>query len=244
VLGIALLVASPSFIKITWEQKEESIEKTFEPFSRWESQEESVTLINNAIVTVKPHYSESLGEWSNTYGFWLCFSPWIYGEAKDVTIKWNTKEISAPSKIFNFYIFDEKNFTLWTEGYSSTPYYVGKGSNAYNLSLTFSEKKELPNSFYYVVEVPSTELNPKAPEEELKRVVEVNVVANYVEVSERLKFEYEKYYSWPPIINISEVRNIVLEGSVKESSNNSFNFYIFDSTNFKNFDLDLSLIHI
>ena len=238
VLGIVLVIASPSFTKITWEQKEKSIEKTFSLLSRWKSQEKSDILVNNEIRTVKPYYSEWLG-WYSTYDYWFCLPPWIYGEAKNIVISWNAKEISTPSKIFNFYVFDKKNFELWKENFSSTAYYVGKGSNTYNLSLTFSKKEELPDSFYYVVEVPSTELNPKASEEELKRVVEVNAVANYVEVSERLKTEYEDFYLWlAPLINISEVRNIVLEGSVKESSNNSFNFYIFDDTNFKNFYSD------
>jgi uncharacterized membrane protein len=238
VLGIVLVIASPSFTKITWEQKEKSIEKTFSLLSRWKSQEKSDILVNDELITVKPYYSEWSGKWSSTYDYWFCLPSLIYGEAKNIVISWNAKEISNPSKIFNFYVFDKKNFELWKENFSSTAYYVGKGSNTYNLSLTFSKKEELPDSFYYVVEVPSTELNPKASEEELKRVVEVNAVANYVEVSERLKTEYEDFYLWPPIINVSEVRNIVLEGSIKEGSNNSFNFYIFDDTNFKNFDLD------
>ena len=145
VLGIVLIIASPSLVKVSWEPKSISTEQTLGLLSRWKSQEESITLINDETITVKPYYSEWSG-WYSTYGFWPCLSS-IYGEAKNIVISWNAKEISAPSKIFNFYVFDEKNFTLWTEGYSSTPYYVGKGSNAYNLSLTLARKKRFQTLF-------------------------------------------------------------------------------------------------
>lgn len=37
-------------------------------------------------------------------------------------------------------------------------------------------------------------------------------------------------------LNISEVRSIVLEGDVMESSGNNFNFYVFNDDNFSDFD--------
>ena len=233
VLGIILVVASPSLV--TWKQKEEPIEKTFSLLSRWKSQEKSDILANDELITVKPYYSEWSGKWSSTYGYWFCSFPWIYGEAKNIVISWNAKEISNPSKIFNFYVFDEKNFDLWTEGYPSTPYYVGKGSNTYNFSLTFNKKEELPSSFYYVVEVPSTELNSSASEEALKCAVEVNVIARWTEVEERSKYDYADYCAFYYYSGLSERRNFVLEGNVAEQNNKNFNFYIMDSSNEGNF---------
>jgi hypothetical protein len=58
-------------------------------------------------------------------------------------------------------------------------YYVGKNSSTYSFTLNFSKKEELPSHFYNVVEVPKSELNPKASKEELKRVVEDNAVASW-----------------------------------------------------------------
>jgi len=235
VLGIVLVVVSPSLV--TWKQKEEPIEKTFSLLSRWKSQEKSDILVNDEIRTVKPYYFEWLSEWSDTYDYWFCSPPWIYGEAKNIVISWNAKEISTPSKIFNFYVFDKKNFELWKENFSSTAYYVGTGSNTYSFSLTFNKKEELPDSFYYVIIVPSTELNPSASEEALKRVVEVNVIARWTEVEERSKYDYADYYAFYPsmVPTGSERRNFVLEGNVAEQNNKNFNFYIMDSSNEGNF---------
>jgi hypothetical protein len=233
VLGIVLVVASPSLV--TWKQKEEPIEKTFRLLSRWKLQEKSAILVNDEINTVKPYYFEWLGGWYSTYGYWFCSSPWIYGEAKNIVISWNAKEISTPSRIFNFYVFDKKNFNLWIENFSSTAYYVGTGSNTYSFSLTFDKKEELPDSFYYVVVVPSTELNPSASEEALKRVVEVNVIARWTEVEEGWKSDYAGYYAFYYLAGLSERRNFVLEGNVAEQNSNTFNFYIMDYSNNENF---------
>ncbi|MBO3800260.1 MAG: hypothetical protein FGF52_04330 [Candidatus Brockarchaeota archaeon] len=88
-----------------------------------------------------------------------------------------------------------------------------------------------------MAEVPKSELNPQAPSEALSRVVIVSATISYVEVIERSWSEYTSYYAWlAPLffLNMSEVRNIVLEGNVRESSGNNFNFYVFNDENFRN----------
>ncbi|MGC9014951.1 MAG: hypothetical protein ACP5KW_11300 [Thermoproteota archaeon] len=168
---------------------------------------------------------------------WFC-NLIIYGDAKDIVIRWSAVEKS--SKVFNFYVFDDKNFNLWKEGLRSTAYYVGTGSTSYSFTLTFSKKEELPGNFCYVVEVPKYELKPEASEE-LKRVVEVNAVASWTEITESHKFEYTDgryfyYISYTP--GISEGRNFVIKGNIFEKNGNDFNFYIMDSTNHNNFITD------
>ncbi|MGB9760760.1 MAG: hypothetical protein ACPLZG_13100 [Thermoproteota archaeon] len=170
VLLLFILVgASPSIEEISRILREE------EPI--WKLEEKSEPLVSGESVTAKPRYSEWSNEWYDTYNYWLSSSHIIYGNAENIVIRWSAVEKS--SKIFNFYVFDEKNFDFWKEGTSSTAYYIGKGSSTYSFTLNFSKKEELPSHFYYVVEVPKGELNPKASEEELKRVVEVNAVASW-----------------------------------------------------------------
>jgi len=234
ILGIALVVLSPSLVKVSWEPKSISTEQTLGALARFKETKNEKKI--DEVISVNPYYWELLNKWDNTYNSYFSFPPFILGDAKDIVLRGTAVEQNSPPRNFNFYIFNSSNFDLWKENLSSKAYYKGTGASSYSFSVAFNKKEEL--SFYFVVEVPKNELNPSLSSEELKRVVKINATISYVEVYERLKFEYENYYSWLPIINISEVRNIVLEGSIKESSNNSFNFYIFDDTNFKNFDLD------
>ncbi|MGB9760780.1 MAG: hypothetical protein ACPLZG_13200 [Thermoproteota archaeon] len=236
VLGIVLVFASPSFIKVSWEQREEPIEKTFSLLPRFRMEEKSEPFISSKIVTVEPWYSEWTKEWYGTYDFPIAFL-YIFGDAKNIVTKWSAVEKS--SKIFNFYVFDEKNYNLWKEGLSFKAYYEGKGSTSYSFTLTFSKKEELPSSFYYVVEVPKGELNPKASKEELKRVVEVNAIASWTEIKEAFfKSDYAGYYYFIYTPGISERRNFVIKGDIVEKNGNNFNFYIMDSTNHNNFITD------
>jgi hypothetical protein len=235
VLGIVLVVVSPSLTKISWEPKIISTEQTLGVLARFKETKNEKKI--DEVISVKPYYWEFLNKWDNTYDFYFSFPPLIFGGAKNIVVKGTAVEQSSPPRNFNFYIFNGSNFDLWKENLSSKAYYKGTGASSYSFNVAFNKKEEL--SFYFVVEVPKNELNPSLSPEELKRVVKVSDTISYVEVTERLKFEYENYYLWfVPLINISEVRNTVLEGSVKESSNNNFNFYVFDGTNFENFDSD------
>jgi hypothetical protein len=237
ILGIILVVTSPSLIKVAWEPSSISVERTLGILARLKEEAKSVSLVDQ-VISVVPAYWEFLNTWSETFSSYPAFLPLILGDAKNIVINGAAVEQHSPPRVFNFYVFNSSNFEIWKNGLASEAYYKGSGASSYSFTRAFNSKEEL-SPFFFVVEIPKSELNPEASSEALSRVVKVSATISYVEVTERLGFEYTSYYLWPaPLLslNISEVRNTILEGNVRESSGNSFNFYVFDDDNFKNFD--------
>ncbi|MGC9059554.1 MAG: hypothetical protein ACP5H3_04090 [Candidatus Aenigmatarchaeota archaeon] len=231
-LGIALVVASPSLVKVSWEQREKPIEENFNPLPKFMIEEKSRPLVSRKIVIVKPWYFKSFNEWHGIYDY--CFVPlYIFEDAKDIVIEWNAFEHF--SKIFNFYVLDRENFYLWMKGESFKAFEEETGSSAYSFILTFNKEEELPDSFYCVVEVPKNELKPEASREELKRVIEVNAIASWTKFKESYKEEYIDSYYLYYTFGTSERRNFVIKGITVEKNGNNFNFYIMDSYNCENF---------
>lgn len=239
ILGIILVFMSPSLVKIAWEPSSISAEKTLGILARQKEEAKSGSLAED-VISVRPTYWEYLNNWSGTYSSYPVLSPLILGDAKNIVVSGTAVEQHSPPRVFDFYVFDPSNFEIWKNGLASEAYYKGLGASSYSFAKTFNSKGELPSLFYFVAEVPKSELNPQVPSEVLNRVVKVSATISYVEVIERLGFEYTSYYVWSAplfFLNMSETRNIVLEGNVRENGGNNFNFYVFNDENFNNFGL-------
>jgi hypothetical protein len=136
----------------------------------------------NYDLVVEPNYLESLKKWSYTRDYSPPFSLHVLLDAKNIVVKGTALEKNLPPRKFDFYILDESNLDLWKEGASFKAYYLGVGASSYSFTLFFRKKEDLPESIYFVAEVPKDELNPNLSSEELKREVKVSAIVSCVKV--------------------------------------------------------------
>jgi hypothetical protein len=66
ILGIILVVTSPSLIKVAWEPSSISVERTLGILARLKEEAKSVSLVDQ-VISVVPAYWEFLNTWSETF---------------------------------------------------------------------------------------------------------------------------------------------------------------------------------
>jgi hypothetical protein len=129
VLGIALVVASPSFIKVSWEQREKPIEKTF-------------SLLPKSLYKF---------EYADSYAFYISGIP----EKRNLVIKGIVIEKNGNN--FNFYIMDSSNKNDFWNDKPYEAYYVKRGISSDSFSVQFT--LEEPEKFVHlIVENPNTNI--------------------------------------------------------------------------------------
>jgi uncharacterized membrane protein len=231
ILGVILVIVSPSLVKITWEPRNVSIEETLETSARFTEKKENET-IRGYFISVDPYYDRQLNKWQNTYNYAVYVSPWEkYDVVKDVIITGNLIERHYPPRSFNAYMYEEEFivFGLEEEDFKSKDYYylAGTRSFTYNFRITF-DKRDKPIVINIVVEVSKDELNPNASVGELSRNVEVNIDTTYIKIIENWGNNI-RYYSCYPLSGVSKIRNAILSGNIRETNSHKFNFKIYSN---------------
>lgn len=123
----------------------------------------------------------------------------------------------------NLYIFDEPNFDLWKANKAYIAYYEAKGKTSFSFSFSIADQRNVPSTFYFVVEVYALEVKP---------VVRVTAMISWIEKS--FRYDYTEYYYIPSLFLINEAKNFVIKGIATEVGYKKFNFYIMDSSNYYN----------
>ena len=170
--------------------------------------------------TATTYYREKSPRYDHT-DYYSAHGPYVTTGSKDILLNGTAGENKGNK--FNFYIFDSySEYSNWYYGRTYSAIHEVKDiiTEPFSISLT---EDEAASTIYFAVENPTLDI---------EETITLSATISWIGKSSR--YDCTQYYHSTGISIFKEAKDIILDGTVTEMSNNMFNFYIMNSSNYCN----------